>query len=71
VRPELALLFSRTVGALVDDVLLTRDELEGLRAGLLVSASPPTGRTPLSSWLAQNAATVGTVYASELARHYR
>ena len=71
VRPELALLLSRTLGALVDDVLLTRDELAGLMAGLLVSADTPTGLTPLSRWLAENAATVGTSYASELARHYR
>lgn len=71
VRPDLALLFSRTIGAFVDDVLLTRDELAGLMAGLLVSAGPPTGRTPLSRWLTENAATVGTDYASELARHYQ
>ncbi|KAF0216301.1 MAG: NAD-dependent [Geobacteraceae bacterium] len=71
VKPELALLLSRTVGALVNDLLLTRDELEGLMAGLLVSAAPPAGRTPLSRWLADNADTVGTVYYSELARHYR
>ncbi len=71
VKPELALMLSRLVGALVNDVLLTDDELEGLMAGLLVSDAPPTGCTPLSRWLAENAAGVGTVYASELARHYR
>ena len=70
-KPELALLLSQAAGKLVNDILLTRDELAGLMAGLLVSPAPPAGRTPLSRWLAENAATIGTVYASELARHYR
>ncbi|MBI2872991.1 MAG: hypothetical protein HYY00_07385 [Chloroflexi bacterium] len=38
---------------------------------LLVSRDSPTGQTPFSQWLAQNASTLGTRYASELARHYR
>ena len=69
--PWLALALSRLVGLLVRDVVLTREEMDGLMAELLVSSGLPTGRTLLSQWLQQHADTVGTRYASELARHYR
>ncbi|MCZ7574056.1 MAG: NAD(P)H-binding protein [Ardenticatenaceae bacterium] len=71
VKPELALLLSRLVGYGVHDVVLTRDEVEGLMANLLVSEQPPTGQTRLGDWLAQHAESVGAQYASELDRHYR
>ena len=70
-RPGLALFLSKFIGYMVNDVILTRDEVEGLMANLLVSKNPPTGKTRLSDWLTQNASIVGTSYASELARHYR
>lgn len=70
-RPGLALLLSRMIGSIVRDVVLTRDEVEGLMSNLLVSDSSPTGRTSLSDWLGQNANSVGARYASELNRHYR
>jgi uncharacterized protein YbjT (DUF2867 family) len=69
--PPLALFLSRIVGYLVNDVVLTRDEVEGLMASLLVSDGPPTGQTRLSDWLAENGDSVGARYASELSRHYR
>ncbi|MBI2940218.1 MAG: NAD(P)H-binding protein [Chloroflexi bacterium] len=69
--PVLVLLLVRALGNLVNDVVLTRDEIEGLMANLLVSSGPPTGHTRLSTWLAQNADQVGTRYLSELRRHYR
>ena len=65
-----ALLAAKILGAFLGDVVLTGDEVEGLMDGLLVSASPPTGTTALSSWLEENAATVGVRYASEVERHY-
>ncbi len=71
VRPRLALFLARLVGYLVRDVVLTRDEIEGLMTGLLISKGPPTGQTRLSQWLEQNRDRVGTRYASELQRHYR
>ncbi len=67
----LALLLSRVIGALVGDVMLTRDEAGGLMGNLLVSEGPPTGQKRLSDWLSENADRVGTQYASELGRHYR
>lgn len=71
VHPRLALMLSRGVGAMVGDVLLTREEVEGLMSNLLVSSQPSTGRTRLGDWLLRNAHRVGTRYASELVRHYR
>ena len=68
-----AMLGARTIGLLVRDVVLTRDEVDGLTADLLVSKSgqAPTGTTRLSDWLEENADYLGTRYASELQRHYR
>jgi NADH dehydrogenase len=69
--PSLALLLSRMAGYLVNDVMLTHDEVEGLMANLLVSDGPPTGQTRLGDWLDENADSVGAKYACELSRHYR
>jgi hypothetical protein len=40
-------------------------------AELVTTEGPATGTTPLTEWLAQNAAVVGKRYASEVSRHYR
>jgi len=69
--PKIALSLSKIVGRMLNDVLLTRDEVEGLMANLLVSDKPPTGKTRLSDWLSDNRAKVGVKYSSELGRHYR
>jgi uncharacterized protein YbjT (DUF2867 family) len=68
--PWLALSAARAIGSMVGDVLLTSDEVAGLMSNLLVSNGPPTGTTPLSTWLTENATTVGRAYASELRRHF-
>jgi hypothetical protein len=52
-------------------VILTRDEITGLMANLLISRQPPTGQTLLSEWLTAHADEVGARYFSELKRHYR
>jgi NADH dehydrogenase len=71
VPPSVALFLSRLVGLAVRDVLLTRDELAGLTAGLLVSKNPPTCATRLSQWSDRHADLLGREYASELNRHFR
>ncbi len=70
VPPRLVLFLSRLTGYIVRDVTLTRDEMDGLMAGLLVSDGPPTGHTNLSHCLEQNSQVIGANYASELRRHY-
>ncbi|MBI4320404.1 MAG: NAD(P)H-binding protein [Chloroflexi bacterium] len=69
-RPRVALFLSALVGHLVKDVLLTKDEVDGLMANLLISDGPPTGPTRLSAWLAEHGDSFGVNYASELDRHY-
>jgi uncharacterized protein YbjT (DUF2867 family) len=69
--PPVVLAMLKPAGAMLGDVVLTRDEIDGLMANLLISAEPPSGRVPLSDWLQANAATVGTRYISELALHFR
>jgi NADH dehydrogenase len=70
--PAMVLMGSHLLGMLTKDVVLTRHEIDGLMADLLVSNQPPTGSTRLTDWLAQQHKNeVGRQYASELARHYR
>lgn len=59
---------SRWIGWLMRDRLVTREEIEGLMAGLLCVDTPPTGSTALTQWLGVHAASLGRHYASELAR---
>ena len=69
--PAVVLLLGRLIGYAVSDVVITRDEIDGLMANLLVSHGPSTGKTRLSDWLERNADDIGTRYASELEGHYR
>jgi uncharacterized protein YbjT (DUF2867 family) len=71
VRPAAALVAATAIGRAVSDVVVTKDELEGLMAGLVTTEGPATGIRALTDWLAQNAAVVGKRYASEVSRHYR
>jgi uncharacterized protein YbjT (DUF2867 family) len=61
---------SGILGAMLNDVVLTADEIKGLMADLLVSDQPPTARTGLGSWIQSHTQTIGSRYASELARHF-
>ena len=66
--PRLGYIVSQIVGRLVNDVLVTYDEIEGLMADLLHVESPPAGETHLTSWVAARADNLGQKYTSELAR---
>ena len=69
--PSLLFAMTRLVGLLLRDVGLTRDEVDGLMAGLLTSGAIPTGTTRLGGWLADNRGVLGQRYVSELRRNYR
>ena len=71
VPPNTALILCRLMGVFVGDVVLTREEIEGLMANLLATTASPTGKSRLSDWLEENKDRVGRGYASELERHYR
>lgn len=68
VPPAIAYGFARLMGRLVGDVIVTRDEIEGLMAGLLYVDAPPTGATRLTDWAREHAAGLGARYAGELQR---
>jgi hypothetical protein len=62
---------ARALGLLTRDVVLTRGEIDGLTAGLLVSHRPALGRVAFTEWLAEHGASLGRAYAHELQRHFR
>ena len=68
IPPALGLLAGGILGCLTGDVVITREEIEGLMAGLLEVQSPPAGMTKLTEWIRENADGLGRRYASELAR---
>ncbi len=68
VHPLVAYAAGWLLGRLLRDIVITRDEIEGLMAGLLCTDSPPAGQRKLSDWARQNADTLGRRYASELGR---
>ncbi len=69
--PGAVLAAARVLGLAVDDVVLTRHELEGLTGGLLDADGPATGETALGAWADEHADEIGRRWASELDRHYR
>jgi NADH dehydrogenase len=68
--PSVGIALGRLIGLTVHDVILTRDELQGLMDNLLTSTQAPNGSTRFSEWLKTNRAELGVAYASELARHF-
>ncbi|MBI2425914.1 MAG: NAD(P)H-binding protein [Candidatus Hydrogenedentes bacterium] len=66
--PAVGHIFCAFAGKLVGDVIITRDEIDGLMAGLLYVDTPPTGATRLSPWVEAHANALGRRYTSELAR---
>ncbi len=70
-RPERTLQFSRMIGGRVGDVVLTKDEIDGLLNDLLVAKGPATGHTRFSDWLSRRGKDLGRSYVSEMERHFR
>jgi NADH dehydrogenase len=70
VPPMAMAVLARALGLVLQDVVLTPDEIKGLTAGLLESHDPPRGRIAFSQWLEERADVLGHSYANELRRHY-
>jgi nucleoside-diphosphate-sugar epimerase len=66
--PALGYLAGWMISKAVGDVLITRDEIEGLMRDLLYVDAPAAGTTRLTDWAKEHAETLGARYASELAR---
>lgn len=66
-----ALAMANLIGRLVNDVVVNRQELDGLMAGLTASdQAPPAGRIKLTEWISDHAGDLGTRWASEIGRNY-
>ncbi|MGD9187152.1 MAG: NAD(P)H-binding protein [Desulfobacteraceae bacterium] len=68
VPPGIAYLAGWIIGKAVNDVMITKEEIEGLMSNLLYVESPPAGSTKLSEWANKHSDTLGLKYTSELAR---
>jgi uncharacterized protein YbjT (DUF2867 family) len=68
VPPAMGYCVGQMVGRVVNDVMITRDEIEGLMNGLLYVDSPPSGKTRLTDWAEEHKDSLGRRYTSELAR---
>lgn len=68
IPPRLGLLAGWLAGQALGDVLITRDEIEGLMQGLLATDASPVAQTRLSAWAREHAGTLGRRYATELGR---
>ena len=69
--PDLSLFLLKIVGLMVNDIVLTPDELGALMDHLLISKNAPAGKTRLSDWLDRNGDKLGRRYANEMNRHFR
>ena len=67
----LTLAAGHVVGLFVRDIVLTRQELQGLMQELLVSQEEPRGARRVDDWLLRSGNALGRSYASELSRHFR
>jgi hypothetical protein len=58
----------RLVGLFVGDVVITREEIQGLMEDRLYADAPPLGATRLTDWIERHRDTLGRHYTSEMAR---
>jgi NADH dehydrogenase len=68
VPPELGYWGCRAVGWLVRDVVITRQEIQGLMEGRLCVDAPTLVATRLSDWVHEHRDTLGRRYTSEMER---
>jgi len=68
VPPWLGYEAGRLLSWLVGDVLITREEIEGLMDDLLYVDAPPAAETKLTDWAKKHASSLGKQYSNELAR---
>jgi NADH dehydrogenase len=70
VPPGLALLGARALSVVLGDILLTRDELQGLMEERLYVGEPAMGKTAFTDWAREHASALGAHYTNELKRHH-
>jgi len=68
ISPRLGWLAGRIMSLFMDDVVITKEEIEGLMTDLLYVDASPAGDTSLTEWAKNHAATLGNHYSNELHR---
>jgi NADH dehydrogenase len=68
VSPGIALTFCRIVDLFTEDVMLVKEEIDGLMENRLWTGSEPVAETRFSEWVGENAAWLGAKYASDFKR---
>lgn len=66
--PRAAYWACRLLGQFVGDVVITREEIQGLMEGRLFVDAPARGTVKLTDWIKRHQATLGKQYTSEMAR---
>ncbi len=66
----LSLFLLKPIGWMLQDIVLTKEELMGLEQELLISHHPPTGTSSVEAWLMENGESIGCAYANDLKRHF-
>jgi NADH dehydrogenase len=69
--PALVFTSANLMALRLQDMVLTRNEIAGLMAELLVSSEPSRCTTRFTDWLKEHHSEIGRRYASEVIRHYR
>lgn len=70
VGPGTGLALAKVLGAMMGDVLLTQEEIDGLTRGLLKSKAPAAGRRSFRAWLEGASGEIGREYRNEVKRHF-
>lgn len=71
IPPAIGILFGKLIGLILRDNILTRNELKGLMDEMLTSKQQPNGSTAFSDWLESHKEKIGSVYSSEIERHFK
>lgn len=71
IPPAIGILFGKLIGLVLRDNILTRNELKGLMDEMLTSKQQPNGSTAFSDWLESHKEKIGSVYSSEIERHFK
>ena len=70
--PFIGWLFGKFLGLLLQDLVITRAEIKGLRRGLMASDEDPLGQLKFSEWIAEHGKDFGKRYQNDLKeRKYR
>ena len=70
--PFVGWLFGKFLGLLLQDLVITRAEIKGLRRGLMASDEDPLGQLKFSEWIAEHGKNFGKRYQNDLKeRKYR